>query len=195
MNFYDTLGVPRDASPDDIRKAYRKLARKHHPDLNKDDGVEARFKELGAAYECLNDPERRARYDADGDDAAHVPIEQGARDVLKQVIAGAISNEADDYLAEARRILGEYRVNLDLQRTTLVRKLERAMAKSGQVRVKSGDENLVQDLLEQEMQQLRKALRQNERSTLVHAAAVRTLAGYVDDGLPPLAFTPDPQVH
>ena len=66
MNFkdyYQTLGVARDASADDIKHAYRRLARKHHPDLNNQPEAEARFKEIGEAYEVLKDPEKRAAYD------------------------------------------------------------------------------------------------------------------------------------
>ncbi|HEY4069518.1 MAG TPA: DnaJ domain-containing protein, partial [Burkholderiaceae bacterium] len=66
QNYYETLGVARDASDDDIKKAYRKLARKHHPDLNKEAGAEARFKEIGEAYEVLKDPEKRTAYDTVG---------------------------------------------------------------------------------------------------------------------------------
>lgn len=68
-NLYDTLGVPRDASPDAIRKAYRKLARKHHPDVNPDKASEDKFKAASAAYEVLSDPKRRAQYDEFGDAA------------------------------------------------------------------------------------------------------------------------------
>jgi len=66
QDYYQTLGVAREASQDDIKQAYRKLARKHHPDLNKETGAEARFKEIGEAYEVLKDPEKRAAYDAVG---------------------------------------------------------------------------------------------------------------------------------
>ena len=62
-DYYDTLGVPRDASNEDIRKAYRKLAREHHPDVNKDPGADDRFKEISEAYEVLRDPDKRKRYD------------------------------------------------------------------------------------------------------------------------------------
>jgi curved DNA-binding protein len=62
-DYYDVLGVPRDADPDTIRRAYRKLARQYHPDLNSDSDAEERFKELGEAYEVLSDADKRERYD------------------------------------------------------------------------------------------------------------------------------------
>ena len=62
-DYYDALGVSRDASTEDIRRAYRKLARENHPDVNKDPGAEDRFKEISEAYEVLRDPEKRERYD------------------------------------------------------------------------------------------------------------------------------------
>jgi DnaJ-class molecular chaperone len=66
-DYYDILGVPRTASEDDIKTAYRKLARKHHPDVNPaDKSAEEKFKELNEAYEVLSDPDKRKRYDALG---------------------------------------------------------------------------------------------------------------------------------
>jgi curved DNA-binding protein len=62
-DYYEALGVDRGASEDDIRRAYRKLARQYHPDVNKDPGAEDRFKEISEAYDVLRDPEKRERYD------------------------------------------------------------------------------------------------------------------------------------
>ena len=67
-DYYETLGIARDASPEDIRRAYRELAREYHPDVNKQAGAEDRFKEISEAYEVLRDPEKRERYDRLGAD-------------------------------------------------------------------------------------------------------------------------------
>lgn len=62
-DYYAIMGVARDASPEDIKRAYRRLARKYHPDVSKEKNAEERFKEIGEAYEVLRDPEKRAAYD------------------------------------------------------------------------------------------------------------------------------------
>jgi curved DNA-binding protein len=67
-DYYDTLGVSRGASAEEVKRAYRKLARKYHPDVSKEKNAEAKFKDLQEAYEVLKDPEKRASYDQLGRD-------------------------------------------------------------------------------------------------------------------------------
>jgi len=66
-DYYDLLGVSRDADPETLKRSYRRLARQYHPDVNKDPGAEDKFKEVGQAYEVLSDPQTRARYDQFGE--------------------------------------------------------------------------------------------------------------------------------
>ena len=64
--FYDRLGVSKNASADEIKKAYRKLSKKYHPDINKEPGAEEKYKEVQEAYETLSDDQKRAAYDQYG---------------------------------------------------------------------------------------------------------------------------------
>ena len=72
-DFYEVLGVPRTADGDQIQQAYRTLARRYHPDVNKDPQAEERFKEINDAFSVLSDPELRAKYDRFGEDFRKVP--------------------------------------------------------------------------------------------------------------------------
>lgn len=81
-DYYEILGVPRDASKEDIKKAYRRLAMKYHPDMNKDDPkkAEEKFKEISEAYEVLVDDEKRARYDRFGHEGVQSTFRTGGFD-------------------------------------------------------------------------------------------------------------------
>nr|WP_107906332.1 J domain-containing protein [Streptomyces chartreusis] len=83
-DFYEVLGVARTSDPDEIQRAYRTLARRYHPDVNKDPQAEERFKEINEAFSVLSDPEQRARYDRFGEDFRKIP-----EDWEERVAAGA----------------------------------------------------------------------------------------------------------
>lgn len=84
QDYYEVLGVARSATQEEIQQAYRKLARRHHPDVNKDPKAEERFKDVNEAYNVLADPDTRARYDRFGPDFRQIP-----EDYDERVAAGA----------------------------------------------------------------------------------------------------------
>jgi curved DNA-binding protein len=92
-DFYEVLGVPRDATAEDIQRAYRKLARTYHPDMNKDPSAEATFKEIAEAYDVLSDPATRKKYDAFGSDFRRVPDDLDP-DMYRRARAGADAGSA-----------------------------------------------------------------------------------------------------
>jgi DnaJ-class molecular chaperone len=97
-DYYKILGVERTASQDDIKKAFRKLARKHHPDMNPGDKeAEKRFKEINEAYEVLSDPEKRQKYDTLGPNWQEQFGFQGTPQPRTRTYAGGRSNPQFDF--------------------------------------------------------------------------------------------------
>src|SRR6185312_2026645 len=93
VDYYKTLGIPKNASQEDIKKAYRKLARKYHPDVNPNDTeAHKKFQQINEANEVLSDPEKRKKYDAYGENWQHAEAYENAR---KQQSQGQSQNWQD----------------------------------------------------------------------------------------------------
>lgn len=107
-DYYAALDVARDSDPETIKKSYRRLARKYHPDVSKEPDAEARFKDVTEAYETLKDPEKRAAYDSLGQRRPGEDFE-APRDWREQFDAGGVAGWDDVDLADLLDALGRRR--------------------------------------------------------------------------------------
>src|SRR5437879_6161870 len=112
-DFYETLGVARDAKAEDIQRAYRKLARTYHPDVNKDPAAEERFKEISEAYDVLSDPETRRRYDAFGEDFRRVPPDVDPETWNRQRAGRASARSGPEFYASGFGDAGDMGADFD----------------------------------------------------------------------------------
>lgn len=114
-DYYQLLGVSRDCSQLEIKRAYRRLARRYHPDVCREEGAEERFKEISQAYAVLSDPERRRRYDLYGEADPRVAAETPADlfDIFSQVFGGM--GGPFGFRTEARGNDLQYEITIDLQ--------------------------------------------------------------------------------
>ena len=117
-DLYETLGVHRDSSFDEIKKAYRKLAREYHPDVNPDPAVKDKFKDITAAYEVLSDPSKRQKYDLGGDPFSQFGATQnfGFGDIMDAFFGGGGSRGPRPRARAGQDAL--IRVELDLEEIT-----------------------------------------------------------------------------
>lgn len=117
-DYYQVLGISRDCDQNEIKRAYRRLARRYHPDVCKDDGAEDRFKEISKAYAVLSDPQKRRRYDMYGEDAVAngggAPVD--VFDLFSQVFGG-MGGPFGGFAAEAQSRGADlyYEVTIDLR--------------------------------------------------------------------------------
>ena len=116
-SLYETLEVSPNATSDEIKKSYRRLARKYHPDINKEKDAEEKFKEINAAYEILSDEKKRKQYDQFGDsmfggqnfhDFARGQGNVNLDDILSQILVAVDS-------LKAREVLGDLKALADLE--------------------------------------------------------------------------------
>ena len=122
-DYYSTLGVNRDASADAIKRAYKKLAMKHHPDRNQGDkDAEAKFKELSEAYEVLSDPEKRNTYDQFGHEGINSRFGQAGgfsggsfNDIFGDVFGDIFGNSSRSTNQSRRGSDLEYQIELSLE--------------------------------------------------------------------------------
>ena len=172
-NLYDSLGVPKDASADAIRAAYRKKAQAHHPDKG---GDVAKFQAIQTAYDVLSDDDRRARYDTTGDTEQGPSIEGQARMYVATLLNAVMQGQADvrttDILAVMRNQLAIDRSRVEAEKVRLggfVSRRQEAMK-----RVTHG---VLSDMLDAEIKRLEGMVSQCNAQHGVFDAAEKLLEG------------------
>lgn len=196
MSHYDTLGVAKDASPEDIKAAYRRLAQRYHPDKNHGEaaaGAAAMFLDVQKAYEVLSDPERRAQYDATGSDARQQTLAEEAKAMLLTMFDRALAADGDA-VANVAAQLREAKSTMHAERADLQRAVAKFEKRSGRIKVKAG-ENLAQMLLDQAIKTRRERIAVLDRGLLVQAEAVRTLENYEPERMDPPPTAPSTFTH
>jgi len=156
---YTILGVGRDASPSDVKKAYRRLSRKYHPDVNPDDPNAAEMMAaVNKAYEVLSDPARRAIYDKHGTDFD--PAAKSARELMLKKLSEIIDSvdAESDILDMMLRWIREQEERLSLNRGSAKRDIDRLEKMRKTVRHKSGGGKVIDSIFERKIQRAQDAL-------------------------------------
>ncbi len=173
MNPYEVLGVPKDAHAGQILKAYRRAARKHHPDKHHaaNDGVKAEhaaaFREATEAYELLTDPAKRAYYDEHGttpDNLEFTPVEQLLGSLWKKIIEALGFEEAvkTDIAKEMRRTLTRSLHEVQGERTMAIASLANVKALAGRMKKKTPGRNIFSQIVTESIAQGERAVQAAE---------------------------------
>lgn len=176
MTHYEALGVPRDATPEQIKQAYRKLAMQHHPDRG---GDAAHFQLVQRAYDVLGDPERRAHYDQTGSDDQAPTIESEARTVFFRLFAQALQ-ESGNCVDIVRSALIQAREENKRRQAAAQRTVAKLQKRSGRIKAKEG-ENLLQQLIDQQIRDTNQRLEAFEREDQIAVVALAMVANYTEE--------------
>lgn len=174
LNPYEVLGVPADATPEQLKQARRKLARKHHPDLNQDNS-EA-MTAINVAYELLSDPQRRKHFDETGSVDQEPSVDELAAGILQQLFQAAMV-QSGNFMRHVHSNLsqGQQKVRADIM--NFEKQLSNLERHKKHVRCK-GPVNVAQQLIESKIEQIQLTLKQTQKALAVGQAVEKLVAQY-----------------
>lgn len=179
MSHYDTLGVPKDADDETIKRAYRRQSRKHHPDRH--GGNHQAMVALNRAFETLSDPDKRRRYDQSGEDGpAFPPLEARARQVLMQLFAQCVEHLPDtvDVVQVMRESLNEALRGGERLRHKTEGAIARMQRKLKRIKFRGEGRNFLADCLEQRISAMESTLSKIDEAKREQDRALELLADF-----------------
>lgn len=177
MNLYEVLGVAKDATPEQIKKAFRGKASRAHPDHG---GSEERMAALNDAYAVLSDPERRKLYDETGATQAGPTLRSRAEDAIARALTAVIDAGADDLLTAVREGIDANLNDVIEKIANLVVRRRRLKKLSGRFKC-NGEVNIVQGVIDQQLGMIPTVEKQLSDAQAVLLEARRVLSEYTDD--------------
>lgn len=177
MTHYDTLGVPPDAAPEDIKSAFRKKAMQHHPDKG---GCADDMVEVNKAYAVLSNDAMRRKYDQTGDDREMPSIDTQANNLLMKLFAQAIENDITNPVFHAKTSIKATLQKIDKQIASVEAKIVRLEGRKGDVKVESGD-NIFSRLVDSQIAQHSRSIALMENNRDVGGRALELLDNYTFD--------------
>lgn len=177
MDYYDALGVPRDASADDIKKAFRKAAKKHHPD--REGGDADAMARVNQAYQVLSTPESRKHYDETGADQPADSPELQAEMMAMQALQH-VMGKGGNVINAAKRWLGEQRASARQQRQMAEHEVKMLTERKKHIKC-SGPKNLAHRIIDSQVGQMRHVIEQLVQRDATIDAAMKILSEHTDD--------------
>lgn len=186
MTHYDTLGVPPDAAPEDIKSAFRKKARKHHPDKG---GKTDDMAEVNKAYAVLSDDTMRRKYDQTGDDREMPSVDTQATNLLMQLFAHSIENDVSNPVIHATMSIKSTIQKIEQQIASVNAKIKKFEKRRNAVKVKKGN-NIFTNLVDAQITQHNGSIGLMENNRDVGRRALELLNNYTSDEPDPTMPSP-----